>query len=177
MQPCRSRSAGPSPPMSRRKNSPRPGTWTIRPGGGSIGGAGASRGPRCRRSSAGSDRARVPAPPAAAPSPSLGEVHRARLADDRDLDLAGVLELLLDLACDVARERDRGVVVDVVRGDDHADLAARLHRVDLVDAGVAGGDVLEVTQALDVLLERLAASAGAGAAERVGGLDDHGLDR
>ena len=48
-------------------------------------------------------------------------------------------------------------------GVDHdADLAAGLHRVDLVDALVAGGDLLEVAQALDVLLERLAAGARAG---------------
>ena len=63
------------------------------------------------------------------------------------------------------------------RLDHDADLAAGLHRVDLVDAVVAGGDLLEVAQALDVLLERLAAGAGAGAGQRVGGLDDHGLDR
>ena len=37
--------------------------------------------------------------------------------------------------------------------------------------------LLEVAQALDVLLERLAAGARAGARERVGGLHDHGLDR
>src|SRR5919107_3936132 len=110
--------------------------------------------------------------PAPKPTTSLRVVDGARLADHRDLDLAGVLELLLDLARNVARQRDRAVVVDAVRRDDHADLAPGLHRVDLVDAGVAGGDVLEVAQALDVLLERLAARAGARAAERVGGLDD-----
>ena len=62
------------------------------------------------------------------------------------------------------------------RRDHHADLAAGLHRVDLVDAVVARGDLLEVAQALDVLLERLAARARARAGERVGGLHDHGLD-
>src|ERR687889_1680713 len=95
--------------------------------------------------------------PAPKPTTSLRVVDRARLADHRDLDLARVLELLLDLARDVTRQGDRAVVVDAVGRDDHANLAARLHRVDLVDAGVAGGDVLEVAEALDVLLERLAA--------------------
>ena len=99
-----------------------------------------------------------------------------RLPDDGDLDLARVLELLLDLAGDLVAEQDGAVVVERARHDHDADLAAGLHGVDLVDAVVAGGDLLEVAQALDVLLERLAAGARAGAGERVGGLDDHGLD-
>src|SRR3954454_14463263 len=103
-------------------------------------------------------------------------VGRARLPDHGDLDLARVLELLLDLAGDLVAEQDGAVVVERAGHDHHADLAAGLHRVDLVDAVVAGGDLLEVAQALDVLLERFAAGAGAGAGERVGGLDDHGLD-
>ena len=74
------------------------------------------------------------------------------------------------------REQDRAVVVERAGHDHHADLAAGLHGVDLVDAVVAGGDLLEVSQALDVLLERLAAGARPGAGERVGGLDDDGLD-
>src|SRR5215218_11144183 len=98
-----------------------------------------------------------------------------RLPDDGHLDLAGVLELLLDLAGDLVGEQDGAVVVERAGLDHHADLAAGLHRVDLVDAVVAGGDVLEVAQALDVLLERLAAGAGTRARERVGGLDDHRL--
>src|SRR5688572_13800143 len=67
-------------------------------------------------------------------------VGRARLPDHRDLDLAGVLELLLDLARDLVREQDGAVVVERARLHHHADLAAGLHRVDLVDAVVAGGD-------------------------------------
>ena len=31
----------------------------------------------------------------------FGELDRARFADDRDLDLAGILELGLDVACDL----------------------------------------------------------------------------
>ena len=63
-----------------------------------------------------------------------GDVRRAALADDRHLDLARVLELVLDLARDLVREQDRRVVVDLLRLDDHADLAAGLQRVDLLDA-------------------------------------------
>src|ERR1044072_8689147 len=87
----------------------------------------------------------------------LRVVHRARLADHRHLDLPGVLELLLDVARDLARQRAGAVVADRARLDDHADLAAGLHGVHLVDAVVAGGELLQVAQALDVLLQRLAA--------------------
>src|SRR5579875_1238928 len=101
----------------------------------------------------------------------------ARLANHRDLDLPRVLELLLDRARDLVGEQRRSVVVDAARGDHHADLSPRLHRVDLLDPVVPAGDLLEVAQALDVLLEGLAARAGPGARERVGGLHDHRLDR
>src|SRR3954447_4307124 len=104
-------------------------------------------------------------------------VGRARLPDHGDLDLSRVLELLLDLARDLVAEQHRAVVVERAGHDHDADLAARLHRVDLVHAVVAGGDVLELAQALDVLLERLAARAPPGARERGGGLDEHRLDR
>src|SRR5215203_6978210 len=97
-------------------------------------------------------------------------VSRARLPDHGDLDLAGVLELLLDLAGDLVRQQDGAVVVEIARQHHHADLAAGLHRVDLVDAVVARGDLLQVAQALDVLLERLPARARAGARQSVGGL-------
>src|SRR3954447_14351090 len=82
-------------------------------------------------------------------------VGRARLPDHGDLDLPRVLELLLDLAGDLVAEQDGAVVVERARYDHDADLAPGLHGVDLVDAVVAGGDLLEVAQALDVLLERL----------------------
>src|SRR3954449_6146230 len=92
---------------------------------------------------------------------SASVVRRARLADHRDLDLPGVFELLLDLAGDLVREQDGAVVVERPGVEHHADLPPGLHRVDLVDALVTGGDVLEVAQSLDVLLERFAAGARA----------------
>src|SRR4051812_49739250 len=74
------------------------------------------------------------------------------LPDDGDLDLAGVLELLLDLAGDLVAEQDRAVVVERAGDDHHADLAAGLHGVDLVDAVVAGGGLLRAAPAAGVLL-------------------------
>src|SRR3954454_19079408 len=96
-------------------------------------------------------------------------VGRARLPDHGDLDLARVLELLLDLAGDLVAQQNGAVVVERAGHDHDADLPAGLHRVDLVDAVVAGGDLLELAQALDVLLERLAARPPAGARGGGGG--------
>src|SRR5215831_4175098 len=90
----------------------------------------------------------------------LRELDRAGLPDHGHLDLAGVLELILDLARDLVREQDGTVVVDLLRLDDHADLAARLERVDLLHPVVPRGDLLERLEPLDVLLEALAARAG-----------------
>src|ERR671918_1143026 len=105
------------------------------------------------------------------------ELRRARLPDHRDLDLPGVLELLLDLLRDVTRDRLRLEVVDVLRRHQHADLAAGLHREDLLDALVRRADLLQPLQALDVGLERLTTGAGAAAADRVGDLRQHRVDR
>ena len=84
------------------------------------------------------------------------------LPDHRDPDLTRVLQLLLHLLRDVARDHLRGEVVDVLRLDQDPDLAARLHRVDLLDAREGVADLLQAFQPLDVGLERLAAGARAG---------------
>src|SRR5436305_2845022 len=106
----------------------------------------------------------------------LREIDRPALPDHRDLDLARVLELLLEVTRDPVREERGGVVVHLLGLDDYADLAARLHRVDLLDAGMPGRDLLELAEALGVLLERLAARSRPGARERIHDLHDHGLD-
>src|SRR2546421_11584502 len=56
----------------------------------------------------------------------FGVLHRARLADDRDLDLTGVLQRVLDLLRDVARETRGLEVVELLRLDHDADLPTRL---------------------------------------------------
>src|SRR5437867_7760862 len=53
-----------------------------------------------------------------------GHVRGAALANHGHPDLAGVLEVVLDLAGDVVREQNGSVVVDLGRLDEHADLAA-----------------------------------------------------
>src|SRR3954462_20882 len=123
---------------------------------------------------------RSPAPPrrgrTRGPRPLLRVFDRARLADDGDLDLARVLELLLDLLRDVPGEHLRGEVVDVVGLDHHAHVATRLHRVDLLDPGVVRADLLEPLEPLHVRLEALPPSAGSAARDVVGDLRDHRLD-
>jgi hypothetical protein len=89
---------------------------------------------------------------------------------------ARVLELGLDLACDLVREENRAVVVDLGRLDDDADLAAGLEGVNALDPIAAARELLERGQALDVVLEALAAGAGACCRDRVGGDQEHRLD-
>src|SRR5689334_16110677 len=60
---------------------------------------------------------------------SAGDLHGARLSDHGDLDLAGVLQGVLDLAGDLVAQQRGGVVVDLLRLDHHPDLAAGLHGV------------------------------------------------
>src|SRR2546426_3442715 len=106
-----------------------------------------------------------------------GVLGRADLADHRDLDLAGVLELLLHLFRDVPRDHLCGEVVDRLGLDQDADLTSRLHRVDLLDPGERVADLFEPLQTLDVGLERLATSARPAATYAVGDLRQHRVDR
>ena len=72
--------------------------------------------------------------------------------------------------------RDGGQVVDLLGPDEDADLAAGLDRERVLDAREALGDGLEVLEALDVRVHRLAAGAGPGRADGVGDLDDRGFE-
>src|SRR5262249_41960485 len=78
----------------------------------------------------------------------------AGLARGGGLDLAGVLDLLLDLLDDVAGEPDRLEIVDLLGVDDDAHLAAGLDRERLLDAGEGVGDLLERLEPADVVLDR-----------------------
>ncbi len=72
------------------------------------------------------------------PAGLAGDLGDPGLADDGDADLARVGQLLLDLLGHVAGQHGRADVVDVVRAHHDPDLAAGLHREDLLDAGLAG---------------------------------------
>src|SRR3989441_6389851 len=102
----------------------------------------------------------------------LGVLHRARLADDRHLDLPRVLHRLLDLLRDVAREPRGLQVVELVGLHDDADLAPRLDRERLLDAFEAVRDALQLLEPLDVVRDDLAPCAGTRRADRVGRGDE-----
>src|SRR5262245_3851376 len=107
---------------------------------------------------------------------SFGDFDGARLPDDHDLDVTGVLHLVLDALADVL-----GQLMGVEVGDDlgarhHAQLAASLDRVAHLDALVGQRDLLELRQPLDVRLEDVPPGSGPGRRDAVGRLDEHGLD-
>src|SRR5512138_3245892 len=103
-------------------------------------------------------------------------LHGARLADHDHLDLPGILELALDAARDVGRERHRARVVDVLGLDHDPDLASRLDGVGLLHPREAVGDLLERLEPLHVVLDALAPRSRAGARDRVGGHDEHRVE-
>src|SRR4030042_593153 len=108
---------------------------------------------------------------------SAGIFDRSHLPNDGDLDLAGVIELVLDLRGRLLGQERGPVVGDLLGLDDDADLPAGLQGEGLLDAFERRGDLLELLQPLDVRLEELAPGPGPGGRERVGGLDEDGLDR
>src|SRR5262245_32117085 len=68
-------------------------------------------------------------PPApSSQSPLLGVINGAGFADDGHLNLAGVLELILDAAGDILREPDGLLIRDFFAFDHDADFTARLER-------------------------------------------------
>ena len=92
--------------------------------------------------------------------------------NEGDFDLAGVLHLFLDPLGDVVGDLLGQAVVDVLGVDDHADLAAGLDGVGLLDALEGGRDAFELLEPLDVAFEALASGAGPAGADGVGGEDD-----
>ena len=87
------------------------------------------------------------------------------------------MEFLLDLFRDVTRD-DLGLqVVDISRFDHDTDLTTRLHRERLHDTGMTRADLLETLQPLHVRFEGFPASTGPSAADVVGDLREHRVDR
>src|SRR4051794_34346748 len=112
-------------------------------------------------------RSFIPGPPSSASSARA--LDRPRLADHGHLDLAGVGQLLLDLASDVLRQPERRLVADLAAVDDDADLAAGLDGEGLLHPLEARRDLLQLLQPLDVGLQHLAAGPPAGGRQGVRG--------
>ena len=88
-------------------------------------------------------------------------IDGAALADDIDLDLAGVIQRVLDLLRDLAGQQDDLIVADHVGLDHDAHFTASLNGKGLFHALEAGRDLLQIFQTLDVALDILAAGTGA----------------
>ena len=101
------------------------------------------------------------------PEALLGVLGAAGFADDVDPDLAGILHLLLDGLGDLLRQNADAVVVDILGLDHDAHLAAALDGVALFDALEAVGNLFQLLQPLDVVLQALPAGAGPGRGNRV----------
>src|SRR3989338_4487905 len=116
--------------------------------------------PRATQAGAGGTRARSRARSACSPRPATdrgacgaipalpGIIDRAGLPDDGHLDLAGVLELVLDAPGDVLRQPDGFLVADALALDHDANLASGLEREGLGDPFERVGDALELLEAL-----------------------------
>ena len=85
-----------------------------------------------------------------------------RLADEIDLDLAGIFHLFLDLLGQVAGQDHHLILVDLLGLHHDTDLTAGLNGICLLNTLEGGGDALKLLQPLDVVLQILAPGAGTG---------------
>ena len=106
----------------------------------------------------------------------LRELGAAGLADDVDLDLSRIFQLIFNALGDLAGEHIGALVGDVLRLDHDAHLAAGLNRERLFHAREAVGNLLQLFETTDVVLDALAARTRTSRGNRVGRLNEHGLD-
>lgn len=92
----------------------------------------------------------------------LGVFHCAALADHVHLDLAGIIQLFLDLLGDGTGQQNQLVVADGIRFYHDAHLAAGLHGKGVFHALEAAADLFQILQPLDVAFQVLAAAPGRG---------------
>src|SRR5437667_2031007 len=110
---------------------------------------------------------------------SLRDVCKTTFADNRDLDLAGICQLLLDLAGQVAGQDGAFRVRDRVLLHDHPDLPPGLDGISLLHSLVVYGQLLQLLEALDVGLDGLPPRPRPRRRERFCGRHQHrfGTDR
>ena len=87
-------------------------------------------------------------------------VHNFGFAQNVNLDLAGIGELVLDLFGNVAGQKHHLVFGDGLGLDHNADFAAGLDGIGTCNAREALGNFFQFLQALDVVLNVLAAGTG-----------------
>ena len=88
-----------------------------------------------------------------------------------DLDLAGIFQFVFNAVGQLPGQDDHLVLADLLGFDHDPDLAAGLDGVGLLHAGIAAGDLLQLLQTLDIVLQVLTAGTGPGGGNGVGRLD------
>ena len=101
----------------------------------------------------------------------FSDIDGTALANHDNAHLTGILHLFLDLVGDIVRKHRGLGIGDLVRLNHDMDLATGLHGIGALDAVVRIGDLLELLEALDVVLGRLAAGAGTGSGDGIGSLN------
>src|SRR5574340_897760 len=86
----------------------------------------------------------------------FGVIYGTSLADDRNLDLAGILHAFLDLFGHVSCQAGGSKIIDLFRTNDNAHFASSLDGVALRNAFEGICDLLKRAQPLDILLQVLA---------------------
>ena len=94
-----------------------------------------------------------------------------------DLDLAGVLQLVLNALGQLPGQDHHLVLAHLLGLDHHADLPARLNGVGLLHAGIGTGDFLQLLQTLDIVLQILPPGTGPGSGDGIGRLHQTGHQR
>ena len=106
-----------------------------------------------------------------------GKLDNSRLPDDVNFDFSGIFEVLFYLESDISRHIFGFDVRNLVRFDENAYFSARLESVSLLDALKSGRDGFQITQTLDVVLDRVSSSARTAARNDVGDLNNDGFWR
>ena len=86
-------------------------------------------------------------------------IYGLGLAQDMNLDLAGIGELGLDLLGDVPCQQDHLILADLLGLDHDAYLAAGLNCIGACDTGEALGNFLKLFKTLDIVFDILAPCA------------------
>ena len=76
--------------------------------------------------------------------PLFRQFHAASLANDGDLNLAGILQFVFDLGGDVAGQGEGRFIIDLFGLDKDTQFPARLDGKSLFDARKTGGNFFEV---------------------------------
>ena len=98
-------------------------------------------------------------------------IYGTALSYHADLDLAGIIELVLDLLCDISCEDLHLIIADDLGLNHDSYLTARLDSEGLFNTLKVTRYLLELLKTLDVIFNVLTASAGSCRADSIGSLN------